>query len=177
MALIAKKAAVNMQDRNDNTPLHYACQHNYYDIVADLLRAGADPRLKNKLGQTPEDIAEKEDHGEIVELLKEGEAEKKAKVGLTELDKNIVHEQRQMNKTLEDLLSGQEKQSDYIKTLKQKIAVQSNNLHLTRQKQISIKTKLTNMEQIAKQILEKIDILLPKNSSKSRFSVARVPAK
>ncbi|OHT14430.1 ankyrin repeat protein [Tritrichomonas foetus] len=177
IALIAKKASVNIQDKSEDTPLHFACQHNYVEIVSDLLRAGADPKLKNQLGKTPEEVAEAGDHGEIVELLqkKEGEDVKKAKVGLTELDKNIVHEQRMLNKTLEDLLNGQEKHSDYIKQLKQKIGVQANNLNSTRQQQQAIKNKLAELEHFAKQIAEKVNILVPKNSSRHRFSFARVP--
>lgn len=149
--------------------------HNFAEIVQDLLRAGADPKIKNDLGKTPEEVAEAEDHGEIVDLLqkKEGEAEKK-KIGLTALDKNIVHEQKQMTKTLEDLLVGQEKHSDLIKQLRAKVNVQSNNLNTTRSQQIAIQSKLSEMQKFAQQIADKVDTLLPKNSSRYRFTFARV---
>lgn len=176
-ALIAKKASVNVKDKSDDTPLHFACMHNYADIVIDLLRAGADPKIKNQLGKTPEEVAEAEDHGEIVELLqKKGESEKK-KVGLTALDKNIVYEQRQMTKMLEDLLTQQEKHNDFIKQLKNKIYIQSTNLNSTRTQQNALQDKLIEISNYARQIGERIDALLPnKNHSFNRYSITKVPS-
>lgn len=174
IALIAKKASVNVKDKSDDTPLHLACMHNYGDIVYDLLRAGADPKIKNQLNKTPEEVAEAADHGEIVELLqKKGEAEKK-KVGLTSLDKNIVYEQRQMTKTLEDLLSQQEKHADLIKQLRNKVIAQSNNLSATNSQQISLQSKINEMFGFAQQIAEKVDNLLPKNASRRHYQVTRI---
>lgn len=174
VALIAKKASVNVKDKSGDTPLHLACMHNYGDIVFDLLRAGADPKIKNQFNKTPEEVAEAADHGEIVELLqKKGEAEKK-KIGLTALDKNIVYEQRQMTKMLDELLSQQEKHADLIKQLRNKVLAQSNNLSATNAQQISLQNKINEMRHFAQSIARNIDILIPKNSS--RYQVTRIPA-
>eukprot|EP00445_Apocalathium_hangoei_P019559 CAMPEP_0203901330 /NCGR_PEP_ID=MMETSP0359-20131031/43507_1 /ASSEMBLY_ACC=CAM_ASM_000338 /TAXON_ID=268821 /ORGANISM="Scrippsiella Hangoei, Strain SHTV-5" /LENGTH=195 /DNA_ID=CAMNT_0050824967 /DNA_START=36 /DNA_END=623 /DNA_ORIENTATION=- len=54
-----KKAIdVNMYDEQGWTPLHYACQRNYSEIVRVLLEGNADPLLRDKVcGLTPLDIA------------------------------------------------------------------------------------------------------------------------
>lgn len=62
-------SSVNTRDKNGNSPLHFACQHNFCEIIELLRAAGADLKLKNKANQTPEQLAEAEDRKEVVELL------------------------------------------------------------------------------------------------------------
>ena len=56
-ALIAEKAPVNCQGRDGWTALHWAALNGEADRVELLLRNGADPKLRNKAGQTPVDVA------------------------------------------------------------------------------------------------------------------------
>lgn len=48
---------VNLQDDKGNTPLSYAVSHNKQDMVALLMRNGADPLIRNKYGETAENWA------------------------------------------------------------------------------------------------------------------------
>merc|ERR1711971_1059076 len=49
---------VNGYDSMGWTPLHYAAQMNYGDIIQVLLKAGADPSLRDKAtGLTPLEVA------------------------------------------------------------------------------------------------------------------------
>ncbi len=51
--LIKAGAKVNIQDRYGWTPLHWATHWADVDRVRELLKAGADPKIKNKKGQMP----------------------------------------------------------------------------------------------------------------------------
>lgn len=52
------------------TPLHYAAEKGYADIVELLLKKGANPNIKtNKDGKTPLSIAKRDGHKNIIELL------------------------------------------------------------------------------------------------------------
>ncbi len=51
--LIDEKADVNSQDNNGWTPLHWAVHWADVDRVRELLKAGADPKIKNQKGQMP----------------------------------------------------------------------------------------------------------------------------
>ncbi len=51
--LIKAGAKVNAQDKNGWTPLHWAVHWADVDRVRELLKAGADPKIKNKQGQMP----------------------------------------------------------------------------------------------------------------------------
>ena len=66
--LVSKKANLNLQDEQDNTPLHlavdsdidYAIQHEKplkMSTVIELINAGADEKLKDDKGRTARDIA------------------------------------------------------------------------------------------------------------------------
>lgn len=44
-----KAIDVNMYDEQGWTPLHYACQRNYSEIVRVLLEGGADPLLRDRV--------------------------------------------------------------------------------------------------------------------------------
>ena len=150
--------------------------HNYGDIVFDLLQAGADTKIKNQLNKTPEEVAEAADHGEIVELLqKKGEAEKK-KTKLTAIDRNIVYEQRQMTKKLEDLLSQQEKQIDNIKQLKNKVTIQTQTIESIKSQQISLQSKVNEIFEFSRQIEARIENILPRNSSMRFYNITRIPS-
>jgi ankyrin repeat protein len=50
--LIAAGANLNFQEKNGKTPLFWAAIANRYDIVYLMLKAGADPMIENKWGQT-----------------------------------------------------------------------------------------------------------------------------
>jgi Ankyrin repeats (3 copies)/SLBB domain len=50
---------VDVPDQSGGTALMYAAQHGSVDIADLLLKAGADPRLKNSWGQTATDMAER----------------------------------------------------------------------------------------------------------------------
>ncbi len=58
---------VNLQDDKGNTPLFYAVSGNKQDIVALLMRNGADPLIRNKHGQTAQNCAAV--HPNILALL------------------------------------------------------------------------------------------------------------
>jgi ankyrin repeat protein len=62
---------LNVQDDHGTTPLFAAVLENDKDMVDFLLRAGADPRLKSKVGdKTPLDIAFNDSLWDIVDLLR-----------------------------------------------------------------------------------------------------------
>ena len=50
--LLARHANPNLADRQGDTPLHVAAQINDYAAMLALLKAGADPLLRNRSGQT-----------------------------------------------------------------------------------------------------------------------------
>src|SRR5690349_5748811 len=52
--MIAKKSAdVNAADADGSTPLLWAAFGNDADLVVRLLKAGANPNVRNQLGSTP----------------------------------------------------------------------------------------------------------------------------
>ncbi|XP_066922096.1 26S proteasome non-ATPase regulatory subunit 10-like [Clytia hemisphaerica] len=46
---------IDGRDIWNNTPLHYAARWNNHDVIRWLLAKGADPQLKNKDGQRPDE--------------------------------------------------------------------------------------------------------------------------
>ncbi|KAI9912374.1 hypothetical protein PsorP6_005688 [Peronosclerospora sorghi] len=63
---------INMPDRNGNTPLHFAATTSAADVVALLLKRGADPTIKSKRDVFPiiaHILTAQEDDPEIVQLL------------------------------------------------------------------------------------------------------------
>src|SRR5579864_5113292 len=51
--MIAKKAGVNLAEADGSTPLLWAANLNDQDLVVRLLKAGAEPKVRNQLGSTP----------------------------------------------------------------------------------------------------------------------------
>lgn len=73
--LLVDNSDINIQDKNGNTPLHYASMHTI-DIVSILIKNGANVNIKNKLGETALHVAcKKSDNGEIVKFLVENGAD------------------------------------------------------------------------------------------------------
>jgi ankyrin repeat protein len=63
------KIAVNSKNHKHETPLHIFASEGDKDIVAFLLKRGADPNLKTRYGQTSIDYAVVKGHFEIEQLL------------------------------------------------------------------------------------------------------------
>ena len=61
---------MNTKDREDYTPLHHAARFGRADIVYALLQAKADVNAQDGDGNTAADLALKNTHTEIVQLLK-----------------------------------------------------------------------------------------------------------
>jgi len=69
-ALLSKGAKVNAQtDPQGYSPLHSAAFAGHLDTVLLLLRAGADPGLKNYRGETPADTAKRTGQTEVAQRL------------------------------------------------------------------------------------------------------------
>ena len=173
MLLLERKANVNAQDHSQNTPLHFACARIHADIVADLLKAGADPKIKNELNRTPEQVAEIEDRGEILELLQKKE-DKDAELGFLGVDKNLVHEQRQMNKMLDDMVNGQDKQAEMMRGLKQKLSKQHTMLAHLHNQGSEMRKQLQAIEALCDDIVRCTDAMAPREWSRNRFDISRV---
>ena len=173
LLLLERKTSVNATDHSQNTPLHFACTHSFVGIVGDLLRAGADTKVKNDLGRTPEQVAEMEDRGEILELLRQ---DKDAEQNLVGVDKNIVHEQRQINKMLDEMVQGQDKQSAMIQQLKGKLATQYGMLTNLRNQGLEMGKQLRSIEDVCRKITAAVDSIAPRELSgaQKRFDISRV---
>ena len=62
---------VNVADRMGNTPLMLAVIDDHVDVVKYLLSNGADPKRKNKVGETALDIAERGAPKRVTKMLQE----------------------------------------------------------------------------------------------------------
>lgn len=51
------------------TPLHWAAERGYCDVVKFLLENGADPNAQSKFEKTPLDIAEDNEDNNLVDIL------------------------------------------------------------------------------------------------------------
>lgn len=51
--LNSKLPGVNLQNQQENTPLHLAASTKNVELVTELLEKGAEPGTTNKEGQTP----------------------------------------------------------------------------------------------------------------------------
>ena len=63
------RSTVNSQDGFNRTILHYACIHGDFDIVDNLLKAGADPCARDNLGNNPMHYACENGHLQCVRQL------------------------------------------------------------------------------------------------------------
>lgn len=169
--LIGKGAPLNVQDKSGNTALHLACQNNHKEVVTILLNAGANTKLKNILGLTILNIAEADDKPEILEILQQKEGEDTKHRGLI-VDKTMLHEQRSMQKTLDEITSAQEKRSQDIHMLREKLDAQGQRLISINTRQNELKRQIEEMEDVANQIAAKISELIPKKSS--RFTMTHI---
>ncbi len=68
---------MNQKDNIGYTPLHYAAYHGHLEIVRFLLKGGADPKLRDKKGQTPLALATERGLTAIVHMLRKAEQESK----------------------------------------------------------------------------------------------------
>lgn len=70
--LLAAGAAVNVTEGVGQTPLHWAAERGYLEVAIELLKAGADPSLKERYeGCTPVDLARKGNHLALATLLED----------------------------------------------------------------------------------------------------------
>lgn len=51
------------------TPLHWASEQGHYHVAKLLLKNGADPNALSKFEKTPLDIADDNDHCDLIDLL------------------------------------------------------------------------------------------------------------
>ena len=79
--LLEAGAAVDPQDIDGGTPLHYAVSDVQLPIVEALLRAGADPAIETDAGDTAYDLAARVDSPEITRLLEQFGDRTSASVG------------------------------------------------------------------------------------------------
>jgi len=56
--LLEAHADVNVQAENGDSPLHDAAENGHEDVVKLLLDYGANPKLRNRDGKTPMDVAD-----------------------------------------------------------------------------------------------------------------------
>jgi len=61
---------VNVKNEAEETPLHKAVMNGSQEVIMMLVERGGDPRLSDKFGQTPVDIAEKYFKKDLVHLLR-----------------------------------------------------------------------------------------------------------
>jgi len=76
--LIERGADVNAQSKSGVTALMIAAAHNNPPMIGILIDAGADPSLKNSLGQTAADVAERNGNLEAQQAIKVLSAAKSA---------------------------------------------------------------------------------------------------
>lgn len=64
-------ANITLPVTKGNTALHYAMAIGYQDLIADLLKCGADPYIRNHKGRTPVDCIENDYDGGIRRMVAE----------------------------------------------------------------------------------------------------------
>lgn len=71
-AMLLEKCPALLQVTDDvgNTPLHTAALNGYPELAADLVARGVDPRAKNFNNRTAYSLAQKKNHGDVMELLR-----------------------------------------------------------------------------------------------------------
>jgi len=69
--LIEARAALDAEDKADRTPLHLAVAGGFADMVATLIRAGANPRIRTEEGgETAWDLARRLGDARVIEALR-----------------------------------------------------------------------------------------------------------
>ena len=105
--LLATDAAlVNARDTDNSTPLHCACWKGHQEVVALLLKAGADANAQNNndhWGTTPLHAAAHANQAAIAQLLIDGGADVNAKDmnGKTPLFHTTFHKAKAVARLLE----------------------------------------------------------------------------
>lgn len=67
--LIGKGADVNASNDNGNTPLMYAAERGYGEVIVVLISSGADVGIRNNEGKTAYDLAVENGFNELLEIL------------------------------------------------------------------------------------------------------------
>jgi len=70
-ALLDAGANINAANRTGFTPLHHAGEAGSKEAATLLITNGANLTLRNKYGQTPEEIATASHHPEVAEILRQ----------------------------------------------------------------------------------------------------------
>ncbi|MGH7144308.1 MAG: ankyrin repeat domain-containing protein [Planctomycetota bacterium] len=81
-AILAQHPDLHLTDPDGKTVVHYAVEGNNLDILKAVVAAGADPRTRDKAGQTPEEEAISLARQPMADYLKEAEAVVPATVAL-----------------------------------------------------------------------------------------------
>ncbi|XP_011502913.1 PREDICTED: arf-GAP with SH3 domain, ANK repeat and PH domain-containing protein 1 isoform X2 [Ceratosolen solmsi marchali] len=76
-----------------DTALHLSAKHDKAESMKLLLKAGADPTLRNKQGKTPLDIAQEVGHHTCQELLNHGLQRQKTLFDNVNIDWNLSHDE------------------------------------------------------------------------------------
>jgi ankyrin repeat protein len=60
---------INQQNKEGNTPLHWACLNGHLEMVKKLLELGCNPLIRNQNGMSAATLAEQRGHMEVVTLV------------------------------------------------------------------------------------------------------------
>lgn len=71
--VLSSKVDINAVDYKGNTGLHYVCQRRSHRLVPLFLEQNADISIKNKDGESPEDIARRLKFKKILTMLKKAD--------------------------------------------------------------------------------------------------------
>ena len=69
IVLCNREADVNKRSGDQSTALHEAALNNSTDVIEVLLKYGASTNIENRYGDTPIDVARRENHDAAVRLL------------------------------------------------------------------------------------------------------------
>ncbi|MFH1116297.1 MAG: ankyrin repeat domain-containing protein, partial [Pseudomonadota bacterium] len=71
----AKRENVNARNETGKTAVMFAASEGQPEVVETLLKAGADPDLKDKDGDTAASLAKKKGHYDVVSILEQASVE------------------------------------------------------------------------------------------------------
>jgi len=69
LMLLEKGCKFEIHDDKRNSPLHYACQSGFKNLMLRLINSGSDENQRNQEGLKPVNLATRRGHTEIVEYL------------------------------------------------------------------------------------------------------------